>query len=101
MGYVGDGVQRLLERVLAHDPDTGGPTRVLAARAVAGLTLQLGVPEWGSRILTYRVLAPKHGECRLIVVAGETGIRTLATVLGFAIFRLGQYGWRDNQRNQY
>ena len=34
VGYVGDGVQRLLERVLAHDPDTGGPTRVLAADEV-------------------------------------------------------------------
>ena len=71
------------------------PTRMLATGTVAGFALQLVVSEWRARILTYRMLAPKHGECRLIVVAGETGISTLATVRGLAIVRLRQYDGRD------
>ena len=38
IGYVGDGVQRLLERVLGHDEATGQPTRpVTPAELAAGL----------------------------------------------------------------
>jgi len=91
VGYVGDGVQSLLERVLAHDPETAGPTRVLATDEVPnGLAAFFDYYE--EHLLDQTVLYPGVDELlralagrRLLVATNKPRRFTLAILAGLGI----------------
>ena len=59
---------------------TSHASGVIARRTMAGLALQLSMAKRTARVARYGVLRPKDGKCRLVVMTGKTGVRTLATV---------------------
>ncbi len=79
-------------RAFLATPDSRG---VGSARTVAGLTLQLSVPERATRIGRYCVFGTKDPQRQLIVVAGQARIGALSTVwnfrrIGFCVLRSRQ-----------
>ena len=91
VGYVGDGVQRLLERVLAHDPDAGGPDRVLAEGELAS-GLASFFEYYEEHLLDRTVLYPGVAELlsalagrRLLVATNKPRRFTLAILTGLGI----------------
>jgi hypothetical protein len=57
------------------------PTGMVAARAVTGLALQLPVAKRRFRIVGIRVLGTKDRKDHLVVMALETTVRALTTVV--------------------
>jgi phosphoglycolate phosphatase len=91
IGYVGDGVQRLLERVLAHDPVAGPGARCVSeAELAAGLA---GFREhYAAHLLDSTVLYPGIAELldrlverRLFVATNKPRSFTLAIMRGLGI----------------
>lgn len=81
---------RAWRRPLLATPYAAG---VVTRRTVAGLTLQLAMTERTIRVGGYGMSAAKQRERDLIVMAGETGICSLTTVVSFlAASRAGSQG---------
>jgi hypothetical protein len=70
---------------------------VIAGRAMAGFTLQLAVAEWTVRVRRIGMCATEKRERGVVLMTGQTGVRTLATV-GFFLANSGAAGQERQHR---